>query len=124
LRSAPDSGVRQGFLQTRVAIAMGSSTTSPPPEPGSRKISSVRPSKWAAAFTRLFRNDHAVVQLVTDDRLHIVGEIRHEEPVGSASWRHRLSSSVDRLGHEPVAVEVQLAASALQRERHGFRGGV
>jgi hypothetical protein len=61
------------------------------------------------------RNDHAVAQLVTDDRLHIAGEIRHEEPVGSASWRHRLSSRVDRLGHEPVAVEVQLAASARQR---------
>jgi hypothetical protein len=38
------SQVIGSISRIRVAIAMGSSTTSPPPELGARKISSVRPS--------------------------------------------------------------------------------
>ena len=67
-----------------------------------------------AALTRFVRDDHAVAELVTDHWLYIVGEVCHQERVGSASWRHRLSSSVDRLCQEPVAVKVQPAC------RHGM----
>ncbi len=66
-------------------------------------------------------DDHAVAQVIADDRLHPIGEIGEQDRVRRLAGRCRTVVRVHRLQHHPVGVDVQPPRAAADGHAHALR---
>ena len=69
--------------------------------------------KHASALAGTIEHGNAVPQVIANEGLNMIGQIREQRGVGRNAGRHRCVSLVHGLQQNPVAIDVQRAVSAI-----------
>ena len=113
---------RPASSSSTVVSASGSTSARCRP---SRKASSLRPRRRSpAAASRMTGpgvHRDAVTEVVADQRLHVVREIRQQRGRRRFAVRHRAALRVHRFEDHPVAVQVEATERAFARRASGTR---
>src|ERR1051326_3070044 len=112
--------LRPGVSSTTVSSASGSNLTCVPSAACTLRISSVRPSTRKCGNGLPHAHRPGIIMtlspnLVANNRLNVVGQVRHRERVRGRAERNRSLMIVDPLKDEPISAVVHCAITAHER---------
>src|SRR5262245_49549551 len=102
---------RQAYFRC-VLIAQAQQLIAPARHPQCRK--------WTAASALFLRKNDAVAEIVANNRLHPVSEIREQYGMRRIARRHRLVTAVHGLEQNPVRIEMQRPAMTFTSDAHAL----